>query len=293
MANKIIELENKQEHINQLKAARRLYTKAGYYSTSYMIFCAFMPVVISIGRTFLSPDAHLALNAMLAYSVIALVAGFILESTVSKYQSLAAKIQQQFDSEVFELEWNSHLWETKPSLENINDNLGNQPDKGFENWYDPQVNDLNKIEAILVCQRTNLVYDSKLRKRYISIIDYIAWSVFVLILIIGFYKNEGMQTAIVFIGVPLVPIIKWFFSTRRQNLEDIEACEFLRSFVDNSLEELRKKEKNINEDTLCWIQDGIYRHRKTAFKIPDWLYNYMRKSQEDKVHTMVKQLANR
>ena len=163
MANNIIELENKQEHINQLKAARRLYTKAGYYSTSYMIFCAFMPVVISIGRTFLSPDAHLALNAMLAYSVIALVAGFILESTVSKYQSLAAKIQQQFDSEVFELEWNSHLWETKPSLENINDNLGNQPDKGFENWYDPQVNDLNKIEAILVCQRTNLVYDTKLR----------------------------------------------------------------------------------------------------------------------------------
>ena len=36
MANNIIELENEQEYINQLKAARHLYTKAGYYSTSYM-----------------------------------------------------------------------------------------------------------------------------------------------------------------------------------------------------------------------------------------------------------------
>lgn len=293
MSNNIIELENKQEHINQLKAARYLYTKAGHYSTSYMIFCAFIPVGISIGRLFLSPDAQFALNVMMAYGLIALIAGFILESKIRKHRKLAAIIQQLFDSEVFELEWNSHLWGTKPSLENINDNMGNLPNKGFENWYDPLVNSFNKMKAILVCQRTNLVYDSKLRKRYISIIDYIAWSVFVLILIIGFYKNEGMQTAIVFIGVPLVPIIKWFFSTRRQNLEDIEACELLRSFVDNSLEELKKKDNVINEDTLCWIQDGIYRHRKTAFKIPDWLYSYMRNRQEKNTHTMVDQLAHR
>ena len=32
MANNIIELENRQEHVNQLKAARRLYTKVGYFS---------------------------------------------------------------------------------------------------------------------------------------------------------------------------------------------------------------------------------------------------------------------
>ena len=124
MANNIIELENKQEHINQLKAARYLYTKAGHYSTSYMIFCAFIPVGISIGRMFLSPDAQFALNVMMAYGLIALIAGFILESKIRKHRKLAAKIQQLFDSEVFELEWNSHLWGTKPSLENINDNMG-------------------------------------------------------------------------------------------------------------------------------------------------------------------------
>ena len=293
MANNIIELENKQEHINQLKAARYLYTKAGHYSTSYMIFCAFIPVGISIGRMFLSPDAQYAVNALMAYGLIALIAGFILESKVRKHRKLAAKIQQLFDGEVFELEWNSHLWGAKPSLENINDNLGNQPDKGFENWYDPQVNDLNKIEAILVCQRTNLVYDTKLRNRFNFIVSTAATVVLLSILIVAFYRNEGIQTAIIFVGVPLVPIIKWFFYTRKQNLDDIKACESLKSFVDNNLEELRKKEKNINEVTLCWIQDGIYRHRKTAFKIPDWLYNYMRKGQEKKVHTMVKQLANR
>lgn len=36
--NNIVELENSQVNINQLKAARHLYTKAGRYSISYMVF---------------------------------------------------------------------------------------------------------------------------------------------------------------------------------------------------------------------------------------------------------------
>lgn len=179
----------------------------------------------------------------------------------------------------------------KPSLEDVNENIGNLPDKDFVDWYDTQVRDMTKMEAALICQRTNLVYDSKLRKKFNSIINVIAGSAFVLILIADFYKNEGMRTAIVFIGVPLVPIIKWFFSVRRQNLNDIDRCESLKSFIDECLDNLKINHMAINECTLYRIQDGIYKHRKTAFKIPDCLYNYMRSSQEDKVHMMVNKLS--
>ena len=290
--NNIVELENSQGHINQLKAARHLYTKAGHYSTSYMFFCAFIPVVISIGRMFLSPDDHFALNAMMAYGVVALVAGFILESEVSKHRKLAAKIQQLFDCEVFGLEWDSHLWGAKPSLENINDNIGNLQNDGFYNWYDSLIEGLDRMEAILICQRTNLAYDSKLRRQFNFIVSTIATVVSLFILIVSFYRNEGIQTAIVFVGVPLVPMIKWFFSTKKRNLDDIESCESLKSFIDNSIEKLKKNHRAINESALYRIQDRIYIHRKTAFKIPDSLYNIMRKDQEESVRTMVNQLSH-
>lgn len=289
--NNIVELENSQVHINQLKAARHLYTKAGRYSISYMFFCAFIPVVISFARMFLSTDNHFALNAMMGYSVLALVAGIILESSTSKHRNLAAKIQQLFDSEVFGLEWNSHLWGAKPSLENIGDNLGNLPNDGFRNWYDSQIDGLNRMEAILICQRTNLAYDSKLRRRFNYMVSTIAIVVSLLILLVSFYRNEGIQTAIIFVGVPLVPMIKWFFSTMKRNLDDIESCESLKSFIDSNLEKLKKNHRSINESALYRIQDGIYHHRKTAFKIPDCLYNYMRSGQEDRVHMMVNQLS--
>lgn len=290
--NNIVELENSQVHINQLKAARHLYTKAGHYSTSYMFFCAFIPVVISIGRMFLSPDDHFALNAMMAYGVVALVAGFILESEVSKHRKLAAKIQQLFDCEVFGMEWDSHLWGAKPSLENINDNIGNLQNDGFYNWYDSLIEGLDRMEAILICQRTNLAYDSKLRRQFNCIVSTIATVVSLFILLVSFYRNEGIQTAIVFVGVPLVPVIKWFFSTKKRNLDDIESCESLKSFIDNSLEKLKKNHRAINESALYQIQDRIYIHRNTAFKIPDCLYNIMRKDQEESVRTMVNQLSH-
>ncbi len=291
MANNIVELENRQEHINQLKAARHLYTKAGNYTTAYVIICVLIPIVISIGRIFVDSLAPLVLHTLTAYTLMSLVMGFLLESQISKFRNTAAKIQQLFDSDVLGLKWNAYLWGKKPSLEDVNENIGNLPDKDFVDWYDTQVRDMTKMEAALICQRTNLVYDSKLRKKFNSIINVIAGSAFVLILIAGFYKNEGMRTAIVFIGVPLVPIIKWFFSVRRQNLNDIDRCESLKSFIDECLDNLKINHMAINECTLYRIQDGIYKHRKTAFKIPDCLYNYMRSSQEDKVHMMVNKLS--
>ena len=291
MANNIVELENRQEHINQLKAARHLYTKAGNYTTAYVIICVLIPIVISIGRIFVDSLAPLVLHTLTAYTLMSLVMGFLLESQISKFRNTAAKIQQLFDSDVLGLKWNAYLWGKKPSLEDVNENIGNLPDKDFVDWYDTQVRDMTKMEAALICQRTNLVYDSKLRKKFNSIINVIAGSAFVLILIAGFYKNEGMRTAIVFIGVPLVPIIKWFFSVRRQNLNDIDRCESLKSFIDECLDNLKINHMAINECTLYRIQDGIYKHRKTAFKIPDCLYNYMRNSQEDKVHMMVNKLS--
>lgn len=292
MANNIVEIENRQEHINQLKAAHHLYTKAGHYSTAYVLFCVLIPIIISFVRFYICSDNYLVLHSLMAYSVVALVIGLVLEAKAGKHRNSAAKIQQLFDCDVLGLEWNTYIWGTKPSIEDVNDNYVNLPDKDFVNWYDIQVSDLNKVEAALICQRTNLVYDSKLRKKFNYIIDCIAWSVLVLILIVGFYKNEGMQTAIVFIGVPLVPIIKWIFITRKQNREDIELCESLKSFVDNCLERLKKNQRSINESVLYRIQDGIYRHRKTAFKIPDYLYNLMRDKHEKSIHTMINQYVH-
>ena len=109
MANNIVELENRQEHINQLNAARHLYTKAGNYTTAYVVICALIPIVISIGRIFIDSLAPLVLHTLTAYTLVSLVMGFLLESRISKFRNTAAKIQQLFDSDVLGLKWNAYI----------------------------------------------------------------------------------------------------------------------------------------------------------------------------------------
>ena len=58
-------------------------------------------------------------------------------------------------------------------------------------------------------------------------------------------------------------------NTKIRPLDDIELCESLKSFFDINLEKLKKNHRSINERVLYRVQDRIYIHRKTAFKIPD------------------------
>ena len=292
MANNIVELENRQEHINQLKAARRLYTKAGYFSGGYMFFCVLIPVSISVGRILFTTESLIILQSMIAYSLAALVVGMVLEFKINSIRGLAAKIQQMFDSVVLGFEWNTYLWGQKPSLDEINDNIGNLTNEGLMNWYDPQIGELEKPEAILLCQRTNLAYDEKLRKSFNNILSVIAFIAGLAILCVNFYIDEGIRSAIVFIGVPLVPIIKWVLVIRKQNLEDIKMCSSLKRLIDDKLDNLYSHGE-IDYTIIYRIQDGIYSHRKVAYKIPDFFYNMMRDKHENSTHIIISQIVDK
>jgi hypothetical protein len=50
---------------------------------------------------------------------------------------------------------------------------------------------------------------------------------------------------------------------------------------------------SVSDIDLCEIQNCIYDHRKTAFKIPDFIYNKMRSKQEEATHITVGELITR
>jgi len=293
MANSIVELENRQEHLDQLKAARHLYTKVGNFSGVYMLFCVLIPVIISVGRILFITGSPIILQSMIAYSLAALVVGLVFESKINSNRGLAAKLQQMFDSEVLGFEWNTYLWGQKPSLDEINDNIGNLANEGLMNWYDPMIGELEKPEAVLLCQRTNLAYDEQLRKSFNNILSVIALIVGLVVLSVNFYIDEGIRSAIVFIGVPLVPIIKWFLVTRKQNLEDIKMCSSLKRLIDDKLDDLNASHGEIDYTIIYRIQDGIYSHRKVAYKIPDFFYNMTRNKHENSTHIIVGQIVDK
>lgn len=294
MANNIVELQNKPENIKMLKAMRHLYSKVGVLTNYYFIFCVLVPIVISFAKPFISSDDYQVLfHSMIAYNLLSLIVGLWLECKIKKERVLAAKIQQQFDCNVFELQWNKYTFGIQPSLEDINSNVKSSNDEDFINWYDREIDTVDRMLAVIICQRINLTYDVALRKKFLSYITLICSIIFIAIMVVAFCENEGLRTTIVFVAVPLIPIIRWFFSTRKANSDNMEKCERIKKIIDDYLEEYRSNGIVFSDIDLCEIQNCIYEHRKTAFKIPDFIYNKMRSKQEEATHITVGELITR
>lgn len=294
MANNIVELQNKPENIKMLKAMRHLYSKVGNLTMYYFIFCISVPILISFAKPFISSeDCQVLFHFMIAYNLLSLMVGLWLECEIKKGRVLAAKIQQQFDCNVFELRWNKYTFGAQPSLEDINSNVKSSNDEDFLNWYDREVDTVDRMLAVIICQRINLTYDVALRKKFLSYITLICSIIFIAIMVVAFCENEGLRTTIVFVAVPLIPIIRWFFSTRKANSDNMEKCERIKKIIDDYLEKYRSYGIVFSDIDLCEIQNCIYEHRKTAFKIPDFIYNKMRSKQEEATHITVGELITR
>ena len=294
MANNIVELQNRPGNIKMLKAMRHLYSKVGKLTKYYFIFCVLFPIVISFAKPFISSEDYQVLfHFMIAYNLLSLMAGLWLECKIKKERVLAAKIQQQFDCNVFELQWNRYTFGAQPSLEDINSNAKSSNDEDFLNWYDRDVDIVDRMLAVIICQRINLTYDVALRKKFLCSLTIISIIILIIILGIAFYEDEGLRTTIVFVAVPLIPVIRWFFSTRKANSDNIEKCERIKKIIDDYLEEYRNNGIVFSDIDLCEIQNCIYDHRKTAFKIPDFIYNKMRSKQEEATHITVGELITR
>lgn len=294
MVNNIVELQNRPENIKMLKAMRHLYSKVGVLTNHYFIFCVLVPIVISFAKPFISSEDYQVLfHFMIAYNLLSLIAGLWLECKIKKERVLAAKIQQQFDCNVFELQWNRYAFGTQPTVEEIDSNAKFSNDEDFINWYDRDVDAVNRMLAVIICQRINLTYDVALRKKFLCSLTIISIIILIIILGIAFYEDEGLRTTIVFVAVPLIPVIRWFFSTRKANDDNMEKCERIKKIIDDYLEKYRNNGIVFSDIDLCEIQNCIYEHRKTAFKIPDFIYNKMRSKQEEATHITVGELITR
>lgn len=95
---------------------------------------------------------------------------FVLERIARRANAAAALIQEQLDTWLYDLEWDDRIGQRPPS-EDVNSwaRKLKTPETDWVDWY-PNVDGIPDPEAVLLCQRTNLVWDRRLRHRYAAIL---------------------------------------------------------------------------------------------------------------------------
>lgn len=291
MANKgkkILERQNKDVHINELLAQKRVYSIAKNYQGFLIFISVPLPIIISLvvksNPNLIDESSYI----FVLYTIIAAVGEKILESSIDRLKKIAASIKETFDNKVLGINANETL-----NLVLTDRELIRRYSKKYRakqqvidkviNWYSLEIKNVKTNVASLLCQRTNITYDFSVRKRYKYLIYVISSLTFLVLLIIALINDLSVKGFLIEVILPSIPIIMFAYKEINSNTESIDNLNHLRNLIESTLSETNIND-TIEKKQLRSIQDRIYNNRLLSPLIPDFIYNSLRPKLEDEMN---------
>ena len=297
--NSIPKTQNQTKQLDKLAAQRWLYTIAKRVLAAEMVVTIPLPIILGI---VVIADPSWKAIAAVASVTIALVVNFVFIPQQRRVRMLAAQVQESFDCDVMQMPENSILCGTSVDPEIIHSsasrlkrkNGSNDPYAGLKDWYPVTVGKLPLHLARIVCQRANCRWDAQLRRRYSTLVA--ITTVIGILLAILFAVQQGLGVDSLFLTILL--LLPLLIFGPRQYQEHMRAA--------NSLDKLKGHadalwNKGINahipipelESDSRRLQDEIFRNRSSNPLIFNWLYNYLKRDQEEEMQLGASELVQR
>lgn len=282
MQNSIPETQNTEQQLERLAAQRTLYSRAKTVAGIQAIVS--VPAAIAwsfIANVYPSMRPWAALWGL----VIAIIDVGLLDALQSGSQKDAAKIQEAFDCAVLDLPWNSLVVGSFPDPERIaeaSQRYRSDPKLPIENWYPREVGKLPLSSARLVCQRTNLWWDWKLRQRYGLVLLCGGLVLAVASLVTGLVRHFSLEDSLLTFWVPLSPAYLWAVREFRKHQSAAKVSDTLKGYVEALWAKAlagSSPEAELTAESRK-VQDQIYLRRRDSALVFNWIYNRLQESHE-------------
>lgn len=299
MDNGILIRQNEQNNIEFLAAQRQLYSDAKTLSMYQFALCVILPLLIPFLKGVCpSNSAQLAVVSLLPTAIL-LFNGFFLEKTIKVKKEKAAKVQELFDTSVFELPWNNKKCGQRIDALNkvkyYSDKYyhKNKSVENLKNWYPNAYASVSIEVGRLLCQRINLSWDNEIRRKFQHLLIFILCSCISAVLLVAIFEDKSFANTLVNIFIPIIPIIVYVVKRHHENRDTINRLDILKQKVDELWENLLSGQMGleilITESRK--FQDEIYNHRANAFMVWNWFYNLFRNSQEQDMNSVAEDIV--
>ena len=277
--------QNKPEFIQLLKAQRFAYTISKRCSIAEYVLISFsmvLPFVLIFKSALSSQSLIIILSATL------IVISILLDNFKRNRTSIAAKIQEEFDNKLFQLEWNDLLCEDKVENETIIRLAKKYQEFDLKNWYSKQISsELDHEIAVLFCQKSNVFWDKDLRKKY-NFLLYSALAFYYLIFfIIGYIKNLQFENLTLLI-LPSFTFLKFQIQLISNQNQIIRKKEKITNKINRLFDNYAQNKIKPERIELRELQNAIFSLRNSANKIPDWFYKIFKDSFENLTDESIK-----
>jgi hypothetical protein len=264
--------QNEKHCLSLLAAQRVIYKEAKKLRT--------IRVIGSFGFTILAPITILLIpDFKIGFGItggIWTIIGFLLSNRESNKVKEAALIQEEFDTYTFDLDWNNIQCGTKVSNEIIHSSASKYFDKtDLLNWYGDLTGISNNL-AILICQRSNLVWDWRLRKQF-------AWTIIIFILVVfgigigvALYGELTVATYLIAILLPSASAFILSIKEIKEHYDSAKSKELLEKKINSIWEKSMTTFIPPSKLDLRQVQDRIFQLRINTALIPDWWFNKLK-----------------
>jgi len=280
----IVSKQNEDEQIKRLAAKKQLYLYENIVCGTQMILAIATAIAGAIVQ---NKVEHSEPYVVVVSAVIGLIDVTIFETLKGRWQQLAARIQEQFDCDVLQLQWRRLKAGPEPGPEATNAHCkrfyNNASEKNkLINWYPEIIKEVPMRPARILCQRENCLYDARLRESYILVIIIGLSALTLLTLGIELYLNNKFVEALSNIVAPLIPAYIIGFREIKQNKEALEATKRLYEHAEELWEKAFNKTASEPELDTCarFLQDELFDNRRRAPVIFDLFYLIYRKENE-------------
>ena len=292
--NQIAETQNAGAQQKLLGAATQVYSRAMVYLVSQFGLTVVLPAIGAFAAFYWHPlRPYVALFSLAS----AVADATILDRSYRRLLRLAAKIKEQFDCTVLDIPWSRVNVGSPVEYETIHE-WGTAYDQQvrkaqLKDWYPKIVAGVPLHQARIICQRTNLWYDSKLRRRYGEIILIGSIGIVLALVVLGLMHELTVGEFVLNVMAPAAPILIW---SAREYYRQIDTAEMLDQ-IRREAEALwiRARDGGCSSDDCSRdsreLQTAIYVRRATSPLIFPMIYKWLRPALEAQMNEGAEQFV--
>lgn len=283
--NKINQKQNEKVFIDYLKAQRVAYSQCKTYQ-----FVDLISVLIAIILPIIGLINSDYVNFLGAFGVIWTIIYLVVEHFRKNKSQQGAKIQEQFDTELFEIPWNEVLCKNKVNKDIQTDLAKRYKANDLSDWYSKEIgSDIPREIAVLLCQRINFSWELNLRKKFVLYLVTVLLVYYGAIIVTSIFVNLGLLDTLILLAPSISFLIYGVQNVGALKSQSKSKEEYL-DLIDSKIQEYSLN-KSIPDNTfLRQIQDVIFNQRNFLEKIPDWFYNTFKEDNENRTDEIIKSI---
>ncbi len=286
--NDITTRQNNPNLIELLKAQRVAYSQC----KKFLIFDV-VSVIIAILFPLLTLKYPNYQNTINAFGVL-WTASYLLTEVYRKNKTTqGAIIQEQFDTELYNIKWNEVLCKDKANIDTIQDLASKYSKNDLQNWYSTKIdNTLPNEISILLCQRINFSWEISQRQKFVTFLSIIAILYYGIYVVIGFRNNVGFFDLLVMLS-PSISFLVYSVLNVISLRSHVKSKNETLKFIDRELENFQQSRTSLpTSETLRQIQDVIFTERTVPEKVPDWFYRLNKSKNENFIDNLIIKIQN-